>query len=210
MKLRYKKLVIIITVITLGLGFFILTLIPTGGSAPNAAEEAELKLNENPDINKLISDYYAAKKTVNIEAMSSLVSAPDQINKEKFTAMAEYVEDYQNFNCYVIEDEQSHGYCVFVKYDTKLKNISTLAPCFAFYYVTTTSEGNYIIYLSALDEAQVDFINSAKNNSEVVKLKEEVKQKTQELINSDLSFKQFYQKIDSQNKSATASGAAAQ
>lgn len=210
MKLRYKKLVIIITVITLGLGFFILTLIPTGGTAQQSAEDAELKLNENEEINKLITDYYTAKKTVNIEAISALVSAPDQINKEKFTAMAEYVEDYQNINCYVIENKESDGYCVFVRYDMKLKNISALAPCFTFFYVTTTSDGSYIIYFSALDEAQVEFINSAKKNSEVIKIEEEVKQQTQELINKDLSFKQLYQKVDSQNKSATSSGAAAQ
>ena len=46
MKLKYKKLVIIISAVTLALGFFILTLIPTGGTEPDA-ENAELVLNDN-------------------------------------------------------------------------------------------------------------------------------------------------------------------
>ena len=54
MKLKYKKLVILITVATLALRFMILTLIPTCGSHPDSAEDAELVLNENEDINQLI------------------------------------------------------------------------------------------------------------------------------------------------------------
>ena len=87
MKLKYKKLIIIITVVTLGLGFFILTLIPTGGTNTQNAASADLELNKNEDINKLVSDYFAAKKTVNVDAMSNLVSDSNQINKEKLVAM---------------------------------------------------------------------------------------------------------------------------
>lgn len=213
MKLKYKKLVIIITVVTLALSFFILTLIPTGGSGTNSAEDAELTLNENEDINKLITDYFAAKKTVNVEAMSTLVSDPNQIDKDKFTAMAEYVEDYQNINCYVIKSEESDAYRVYVKYDMKLKNIQTLAPCLSAFYITSTSDGKYVIYLSALDEVQEDFISSADKNIEIVKLKEEVAGALQEAINKDAAFKQFYQKMDQEIQSAsktTASQAAVQ
>ena len=69
MKLKYKKLVIIITVATLALSFLILTLIPTGGSNPDSAQDAKLLENENQQINQLITDYFNAKKTVNVEAM---------------------------------------------------------------------------------------------------------------------------------------------
>ena len=61
MKMQYKKLVIIISVATLLLGFFILTLIP-GGKSTNNASDAELLLNENPEINNLIAEYFTAKK----------------------------------------------------------------------------------------------------------------------------------------------------
>jgi len=210
MKLKYKKLVIVITVITLVLSFFILTLIPTGGSDPNSAENANLSLNENEDINKLIADYFAAKKTVNIETMSTLVSDPNRIDKEKFIAMAEYVEDYQNINCYVIESKDVEGYRVYVKYDMKLKNIQTLAPCLSAFYVTPTSDGKYVVYLSALDSAQQDFISSANKNEEIEKLKEEVEKELQKAIDQDAAFKQFYQKMDSQIQAASGGAASAQ
>ena len=83
MKLKYKKLVILITVATLALSFLILTLIPTGGSHPDSAEDAELALNENEDINQLIKSYFDAKKIVDVEAMSGLVSDTNRIDRDK-------------------------------------------------------------------------------------------------------------------------------
>lgn len=213
MKLKYKKLIIIITVVTLFLGFFILTLIPTGGSGGNSAEDAKLAINEDENINQLITSYFEAKKTVNMEAMSTLVSDPNQIDREKLTAMAAYVEDYQNINCYVIKSEDADACRVYVKYDMKLKNIDTLAPCLSAFYVTGTSDGGYAIYLSALDEVQEDFITAADKNMEIVELKKEVADNLQAAIDKDAAFKQFYQKMDKEIKAATsgssASGAAA-
>lgn len=210
MKLKYKKLVIIITVVTLFLSFFILTLIPTGGSGGNSAEDAELELNEDKEIYQLVTNYFEAKKTVNMDALSTLVSDINQIDREKFTAMAAYVEDYQNINCYVIKSEDTDACRVYVKYDMKLKNIETLAPCLSAFYVTTTSDGGYAIYLSALDEDQEDFITSADKNMEIIELKEEVSDSLQEAIEKDASFKQFYQKMDKEIKAAaTVSGSAA-
>ncbi|MCH5265005.1 MAG: hypothetical protein J1F02_03840 [Lachnospiraceae bacterium] len=208
MKLKYKKLIIGITVVTLALSFFILTLIPTGGSEKHSAADAELVLNQNEDINKLIADYYAAKKIVDIETMSTLVSDPNQIEREKFTAMAAYVEDYQNINCYMIKSEEEDAYRVYARYDMKLKNIESLGPCLTSFYVTTTSDGKYVIYLSALDEVQEDFISAADENSDVLELEEEVANGLQEVIDKDESFKQFYQKLDKEIQS-TASGSAA-
>lgn len=210
MKLKYKKLVIVITVVTLFLSFFILTLIPTGGSGGNFAEDADLALNEDEKINQLISDYFEAKKTVNMEALTMLVSDVNQIDREKFTTMAAYVEDYQNIDCYVIKNEETDACRVYVKYDMKLKNIDTLAPCLSAFYVTTTSEGGYAIYLSALDETQEDFISAADKNMEIIDLKEEVSDSLQAAIEKDASFKQFYQKMDKEIKAAaTVSGSAA-
>ena len=204
MKLKYKKLVIIITVVTLGLGFFILTLIPTGGTNTQNAASADLELNKNEDINKLVSDYFAAKKTVNVDAMSNLVSDSNQINKEKLVAMAEYVEDYKDINCYLIHSADLNAYRVYVKYNMKLKNINTLAPCLSAFYITSTSDGKYVIYLSALDEVQEEFITSADKNDSIVKLKEQVAGELKKAVAGDDAFKQLYEKMNNEINTAAA------
>ena len=195
------------------LSFIILTLIPTGGS-PKSAEDADLLLNKNESINTLIKEYFQAKKTVNMDALGTLVSDVNQIDREKFMAMAQYVEDYQNINCYVIESDEDAAYRVYVKYDMKLKDINTLAPCLSAFYVTSTSDDKYVIYLSALDEVQENFILSADKNKKIVRLKQEVAAGLQSAIDKDETFKQLYQKMDSgihtDVEPAAASGAAAQ
>lgn len=206
MKLKYKKLVILISVAAMVLSFFILTLIPTGGENRNSAEDAELALNQNEDINQLVKNYFEAKKTVDITAMSGLVSDANRIEKEKFTKLAEFVEDYQNINCYVIESDETDAWRVYAKYDMKLKNINTLAPCLSAFYITVTSDGKYIIYLSALDQSQEEFITSADKNSAIVKLKEQVVAELQAAIDKDSAFKQFYQNIDQEIESAANMG----
>ena len=204
MKMQYKKLIIIISVATLLLGFFILTLIPSGKKGTDASE-AELQLNEIPEINALITEYFTAKKAVDMDAFESIVSDVNQIDKAKFTAMAAYVEDYQNVNCYVIENSEGNGYRVYAKYEMKMKNIETPAPCLSAFYVTKTSDNNYIIYLSALDEVQEEFIQSADQNESIQKLTSEVQTALDDAINLDPTFRQLYQRMDREIKAASGS-----
>ena len=196
MKLKYKKLIIIITVGALLLGFFILTLIPTGGNSSNPAEDAELVKCTNDDINNLVTSYYQAKRDVNLEALEPLVSDINQIDQEKLIAQAEYVEDYQNITCYLLENEDNGAYRVYVRFDMKLKNIDTLAPCLSALYVTMGSDGKNVIYLSALDKNEEEFILAADKNSHLAQMQKEVNDKLQESINADETFRQLYQTMD--------------
>lgn len=79
--------------------------------------------------------------------------------------------------------------------------------------MTGTSDGGYIIYLSALDQTQEEFITSADKNMDIAELKEEVAESLQNAIDQDAAFKQFYQKMDKEIQAASsassASGAAA-
>lgn len=204
MKLKYKKMVIIATVVAMALGFVTLIFLDNDNGT-NSAEDASLDLNKNEEINKLIENYFTAKKTVNLETMSELVSDANRIPKERYTIMAGYVEDYKDFNCYVIKNEQSDAYRVYVKYNMKLKNIDSWVPCLTTYYVKVTSDGKYVIYLSALDQVEEEFIDSADKNAEIIKLKEEVKKSLNEILEKDGAFKQFYQKMEKEISAASAS-----
>lgn len=197
-------MVIIATVVAMALGFVALVFLDNGSSS-NSAEDASLDLNQNEDINKLISDYFTAKKTVDVEAMSTLVSDPNRIPKERYMVMAGYVEDYKDFDCYAIQNEESEAYRVYVKYYMKLKNIESWVPCLTTYYIKKTSDERYVLYFSALDEVEEEFINSADKNMEIVKLKDEVKKGLNEVLEKDGAFKQFYQKMEKEIAAASAS-----
>lgn len=209
MKLKYKKMVIIATVVAMALGFVALIFLDNDGPTNNA-EDASLNLNQNKDINQLMEKYFNAKKTVNIEAMSELVSDANRIPKDRYTILASYVENYKDFDCYYIRNEETDSYRVYVKYNMKLKNIESWVPCLTKYYVKVTSEGKYVIYFSALDDAEVEFINAADKNDEIQKLKEDVNKSMTSILEKDATFKQYYQKMQKEIKAASnaaASGA---
>lgn len=196
MKLKYKKLIIVISIGALLLSFLILTLIPTGGGSSNPIQDAALPKCTDENIINLINSYFQAKRDVNMELMEPLVSDINQIDQEKLITQAEYVEDYRNLVCYSLKNEENGALRVFIRYDMKLKNIETLAPCLSGVYVTVGSDGKNLIYLSALEEHEEEFILAADKNMHVVELQEEVASKLQEAINADEAFKQLYQKMD--------------
>lgn len=202
MKLKYKKMIILATVVAMAFGFVALIFLDNDNSS-NSAEDANLDLNQNEEINKLIENYFTAKKTVDLESMSELVSDSNRIPKERYMVMASYVEDYKDFDCYVINNEELEAYRVYVKYNMKLKNIDSWVPCLTTYYVKVTSDGRYVIYLSALDQVEEEFIDSADKNIEIVKLKEDVKNGLNDILEKDGAFKQFYQKMEKEINAAT-------
>ncbi len=196
MKLKYKKLIIIISIGALLLSFLILTLIPTGGNSSNPVQDAPLVKCEDEDIINLVTSYFQARRDVDMEMMESLVSDVNQINQEQLITLAEYVEDYLNFAFYSIENEDNGALRVYVRYDMKMKNIETLAPSLSALYITVGSDGNKLIYLSALDVNEEDFIVAADKNSHVADLQKEVTTGFQAAIDTDESFRLLYQKLD--------------
>lgn len=202
MKLKYKKMIILATVVAMAFGFVALIFLDNDNNSNNA-EDASLDLNQNEEINKLIENYFTAKKTVDLESMSELVSDSNRIPKERYMVMASYVEDYKDFDCYVINNEELEAYRVYVKYNMKLKNIDSWVPCLTTYYVKVTSDERYVIYLSALDQVEEEFIDSADKNIEIVQLKEDVKNGLNEILEKDGAFKQFYQKMEKEINAAT-------
>ena len=204
-------MIIIATIVAMALGFVALIVLDNDRPS-DSAQDASLNLNQNKEINQLIENYFNAKKTVNIEAMSELVSDSNRIPKDRYTVLASYVENYKDFDCYYIKNEETDSYRVYVKYNMKLKNIESWVPCLTKYYVKVTSEGKYVIYFSALDDVEVEFINSADKNDEIHKLKEEVNKSMTDILEKDATFKQYYQKMQKEIKAASnaaASGAPA-
>lgn len=206
MKLKYKKLIILVSLATMFLSFIILSMIPTGGESPADPQNAELTKGENEKINELIKAYFKAKEDVNMDAMSELVSDITQINEKKLRDKAAYEEAYENIVCHIIANEEQNAYRVYVQYDVKIANINTLAPSLSALYVKLASDDKYLVYLSALDQEEDDFINAADKNMDVIKLKEDTEKRFQAAKASDPALKQFCEMIDKDSAQAPQQG----
>lgn len=199
MKLKYKKLIVLVALGTMFLSFIILSMVPTGGDSTVDPEEAKLEEVKNEEIQKLMEQYFTAKAKVDMETLATLVSDIAQLSQEKLAAKAAYVEGYQNLKCHIIENEGQNSYRVYVQYDMKIIGINTLAPSLSAFYVKLASDEKYLVYLSALDVDEEDFIQAADKNMEVIKLKEDTAKKFEQAIAADAALKQFYDTLNQQN-----------
>ncbi len=195
MKLKYKKLIVLVSIGTVFLSIIILSMVPTGGDPNHNPEEMEFIKIEDPKILSVIQSYYNAKATVNFEAAEELVSDPAQIPKEYWQKLVESgVEQYSNFVCYGIENEEQSSYCVYVQFDIKLKGIETLSPSMGRFYVKLGSDGRYLIYLNALDEEEEEFFQASNRNAEVDKLIDDTNHRFEQAKESDPKLKAIWEK----------------
>lgn len=156
-----------------------------------------LKKDAYPEINELMSKYYEASLAIDLDTLEGLVSDVTQIDESKLEKQLSYLESIDNIICYTIEGPVEGTFRVYVYYDMKLKGIDTPAPALYAFYITMSSDGNYIVYLSGLDGETQDFISSADVSQDVQTLKALVNERFQNVISSDAKLKEFCEMLDS-------------
>ncbi len=195
MKLKYKKLIVLVSIGTVFLSIIILSMVPTGGNPNNTPEEMEFVKIEDTKILDVIHAYYNAKATLNFEVAEELVSDPTQIPKEYWQKLTSSgVEQYSNFVCYGIKNEEQSSYCIYVQFDIKLKGIETLSPSMGRFYVKLGSDDKYLIYLNALDEEEEEFFQESNKNPEVDRLIDDTNSRFEKAKESDPKLKELWEK----------------
>ncbi len=228
MRLKYKKIILFISFGTMLIGLVAFSLIPTGeerksleaakststDATPGASAvatgdtsaepESPFKKNAHPEINELIHQYFNAKMTVDMEAMEELVSDIQQVDERKLQKQLEYIEGIENIDCYTFDGNTEGAYRVYVYHELKIRGVETLAPALTGLYVTQTSEGTYVIYLSTLDDEAGAFIEESDARQEAVALTTDVQNKLNEALSQDAGLKEFYDMLENGNGEAGA------
>ena len=218
---RYIKPIVRTTAVAAVLGFIVLTAAPSWNdvrdlraavlyddnakiSDSNANPENVfayegtdyLRKDAYPEINELMRNYYNACLSVDMDSLEGLVSDITQVDAGKLERQLSYMESVDNIICYTVDGEVEGTFRVYVYYDMKLKGIDTPAPALYAFYVTMSSDGNYIVYLSGLDGETQDFISSADASSDVQNLKTLVNARFQNVVDSDKELKEFCEMLD--------------
>lgn len=222
MKLKYKKVVLAVTMSTMCIGFVTIsltspkanhtkteseTIAATTGSAIVAESTAEsenynLECDAYPEINEVIEKYLAATVTGDMETLESVVSDIDNVSEDMVKNKTQIIETQQNIQCYTVKVPNQDGYIVYVYSEMKLVGIDTAAPALTRLYVCMSSDGAYRVYISRLDEEIQEFMEKSQNSPQVQALIDKVNQAFEEAINRDEKLKAFYQQIED-NTAAT-------
>ncbi|SHM51228.1 hypothetical protein SAMN02746066_02215 [Anaerosporobacter mobilis DSM 15930] len=231
MKLKYKKMILIISMSAMGIGMVTLSLSKPRdkkeGKEPAVAAladagtdeediaadetkivelvgkpgDGELRMDVYPAINELVKKYMSAKVACDYETLRTLVNDSSVIDEDDLRAKSEYVEDYRNIVCYTLNGLTEDSFIVYVYEDLKILNVNTLAPGMTRLYIKLDESGNPYIYLGAIDDETQKFIQETSTHQAVIDIINTVNTKLDEAVTKDEDLKNFVE--DRSNSSAT-------
>lgn len=179
----------------------------TPETTPEASENPvatnPLEKNKYSEVNAVVETYLKASVAADMTTFSSVVSEAEQISKEDLERWYEYVEEIKNVDCYTIASVDEDSYFVYVYYEMKLVNIETLAPGLIQLYVTKTSDDNYVILISQLDDMLKEARDLSLQRQDVKDLITNVNNKLSEAASKDAKLKEFVQKLQDSTNQAT-------
>ena len=173
--------------------------------------EIPLELNAFNEINSLMQSYFHARTDANVTLLSGLVDNPSGISLQSLENRKQYVESYNNLNCYTHPGLYNDDKIVITSFQLRFRNINTSAPGLEYYYVVRNSEGNYVITTSQSDEVKA-YIDKVQQGSEVQALISDTYTKLEEAENADPQLKELVELLrgkTSTDTGSTDSGSAA-
>ena len=171
--------------------------------APTATPEPknELELNKYADINKVVTEFYEAKLTCLEEDFIPIVTNANQIDMERLQRKIEYVNSYQNINCYTKKGINEIDYVVYVSYDLELATIDTYAPSIDELRITYV-DGSPKIYLGTISEETSEYLKKLRTSEDVEILVSDVVTRLDEACASDENLNEFYLNIQKSSEKA--------
>lgn len=90
----------------------------------------EEKYQENaiPAVNELINNYFTAYANGDVVTLQTLATPITQNEQSYIALISQYIEAYQNINCYTKSGLDSSSYLVNVSLDDNVMGVDTVAP----------------------------------------------------------------------------------
>lgn len=152
--------------------------------------------NAVPAVNELINSYFTAYASGDLVTLQTLATPITQNEQSYITLISQYIEQYQDINCYTKSGLDSNSYMVNVSLNVKFMGVETPAPGLYFFYVRTNDDGSlYIDNLyseynlsrqeSALDTSIRNLITNFYNSDDVIELQNDIQQKYEAALSTD-------------------------
>lgn len=223
MRLKYKRMILLITTFTMLIGMVIFSIISPKGShtkenkevkedtnAEEGTTEEEIALNDTQDssdtgelvlekssdeaLNQLVIDYFNASLSCDMDKLANLVSDVTILDRDELKVKYELVEAIHNIECYVVNGP-SEGKClVYVYSEIKFKDIETMAPGLSRLTVVKSDAGNYVIFFGADGEIE-QFAEQADMSAPVQELVQRVSMKMEEALGKDADLKSLNERM---------------
>lgn len=115
------------------------------GAAADFTLDPDFEKDAHADVNELITSYFAAYASADIDALEAIASPISDNEKSYIRVFSTYIESYENISCYTKSGLTDNSYLVSAYFDLKFYGVETMAPGLDFFYVETKDDGNLYI-----------------------------------------------------------------
>lgn len=182
----------------------------TKEEAKEKLESSPLKKDAYPNVNTLVTSYFKDLSDGNVTDLKKVVDELSPEEEQQIAHKKEYIEKYDNISCYTKPGPIKDSYIVFAYYETKFMNIKTLVPGLMPLYVCTAEDGGLFIVNSELEEDVQTYIETVKEDQDVLDLVTQVNEKYAKAQESDAALKKFVARLEAAAKKAQADSAKAE
>ena len=162
-----------------------------------------LEENVYEDVNELMRSFYTALADGDMDTVTALKDYNDDTEIITYQEKSEFIESYDNLNCYTKPGLEENSYFVYVSYDVKIKDIETKAPGLTAFYVYTAEDGSLKIDGNREENVTAAF-KLVTNQDDVVDLYKKIDVNYKEAIASDEALNSFLTELPAQIKTSVA------
>lgn len=170
----------------------------TGETFMNEVSEDPLQENAYPEINQMISTYFAAVADGDVETVRAIEQPLSDMKELTISARSEYIEEFENIIVYTKDGPTAGSYIVFAYNEIRFYNVETTAAAVYTFYVKMDENQNYYIYNGEINEAEEEYINSIIAQDDVMDLFDRVNVKFQEAVDADEELAKMLSELPSQ------------
>lgn len=165
-------------------------------SSDEGALLSDKPLEENiySDVNELMSKFYTALSDGDIDTVKSLKDYNSDKEIITYEKKSEFIEYYDNINCYTKPGIDEGSYFVYVTYTVKIQDIETKAPGLNAWYVYTAGDGSLRIDGDTEENIKAAF-KLVTSQDDVVDLYNKIDVSYKEAVASDESLHAFMDEL---------------
>lgn len=115
------------------------------GATADFTLDPDFEKDAHADVNELITSYFAAYASADIDALEAIASPISDNEKSYIRVFSAYIESYENISCYTKSGLTDNSYLVSAYFDLKFYGVETMAPGLDFFYVETKDDGSLYI-----------------------------------------------------------------
>lgn len=137
----------------------------TSADDQTQVENEALELNAYPEINALFEEYYSYNAKGDTESIEKIAYPISDTEKGYIKLVSQYVDKYENINCYTKKGIEEGDFIVSVSLDMMFKDIETGAPDLLCFYVRKDETGAY--YIDNAYSSQFNQLKFKENTTDV-------------------------------------------